>query len=72
MEPERKVWDKTNQWKAELETLKTIIAQTDLTETTKWGGTTYTYNNRNVIGIGGFKNFFTIWFYKGVFLKDGS
>ncbi|MXN90110.1 hypothetical protein GR160_02630 [Flavobacterium sp. Sd200] len=65
-----KVWDKTNQWEKELEALKAIIAKTELTETTKWGGTTYTYNNKNVIGIGGFKNFFTIWFYKGVFLKD--
>lgn len=70
METERKVWDKTNQWEAELEALKAIIAQTDLKETIKWGGTIYTYNNKNVIGIGGFKNFFTIWFFKGVFLKD--
>ena len=67
---ERKTWDKTNQWTEELELLKSIINKTPLTETTKWGGIVYTYNDKNVLGIGGFKNFFTIWFFKGVFLKD--
>ncbi|WP_417351466.1 YdeI/OmpD-associated family protein [Flavobacterium alkalisoli] len=67
---ERKTWDKTNQWSEELELLKSIINKTPLTETTKWGGIVYTYNDKNVLGIGGFKNFFTIWFFKGVFLKD--
>ena len=67
---EKKTWDKTNQWTEELELLKSIIVKTPLTETTKWGGIVYTYNNKNVLGIGGFKNFFTIWFFKGVFLKD--
>lgn len=67
---ERKTWDKINQWGEELELLKSIINKTPLTETTKWGGIVYTYNNKNVLGIGGFKNFFTIWFFKGVFLKD--
>lgn len=37
---------------------------------TKWGGEVYTFNGKNVIGIGGFKNYFTIWFFNGVFLKD--
>lgn len=73
MEPEeksKKTWDKINQWEVELEILKTIIDKTDLVETNKWGGIVYTYNNKNIIGIGGFKNFFTIWFFNGVFLKD--
>ena len=67
---QKKTWDKTNQWTEELELLKSIIVKTSLTETTKWGGTVYTYNKKNVLGIGGFNNFFTIWFFKGVFLKD--
>lgn len=46
------------------------MAQTGLVETTKWGGIVYTLGNKNVIGIGGFKNYFTIWFYNGVFLSD--
>lgn len=70
MEKEKYIWDKSNQWTDELEILKSIINTTELVETTKWGGPAYTINGKNVLGIGGFKNFFTIWFFKGVFLKD--
>lgn len=59
-----------SQWEVELEILKSIIAKTELIETTKWGGCVYVFNNKNVIGVGGFKNFFTLWFFNGVFLKD--
>jgi len=64
------VWDKVNQWEEELLFLKSIIDKTDLVETIKWGGPIYVYNKKNVIGIGGFKNYFAIWFLNGVFLKD--
>ena len=63
-------WNKVNSWSEELEFLKSIIAKTELIETTKWGGCVYVLDNKNVIGIGGFKNYFTIWFFNGVFLKD--
>jgi len=68
--PDKNPWNKTNQWEKELEILKSIIVKTRLVEATKWGGIVYTHNNKNVLGIGGFKNFFTIWFWNGVFLKD--
>lgn len=67
---EKKVWDKVNHWDDELEILKSIINKTQLVETNKWGGIVYTHKNKNIIGIGGFKNYFTIWFFNGVFLKD--
>ncbi len=67
---EKKVWNKNLEWQEELEILKTIFDKTELVETTKWGGIVYTINNKNVLGIGGFKHFFTIWFWNGVFLKD--
>ncbi len=67
---DKKNWNKNEKWVEELELLKSIIVKTDLTETTKWGGIVYTHNNRNVIGISGFKNYFTIWFFNGVFLPD--
>ncbi|WP_333810046.1 YdeI/OmpD-associated family protein [Flavobacterium sp.] len=69
METENK-WNKTNQWDNEIEQLHAIIRKTPLVETTKWGGPVYTYKNKNVVGIGGFKSYFGIWFYNGVFLKD--
>lgn len=62
--------DKINHWKPELELLKTIIAKTALVETTKWGGPAFVLKGKNIIGIAGFKHFFTIWFFKGHLLKD--
>ncbi len=73
MEPsktDKHTWDKINSWSEELEFLKSIIAKTELIETSKWGGCVYVLDNKNVVGIGGFKNYFTIWFFNGVFLKD--
>jgi len=70
MEKEKHIWDKSSQRIDEIEILKSIINTTELVETTKWGGTAYTINGKNILGIGGFKSFFTIWFFKGVFLKD--
>jgi uncharacterized protein YdeI (YjbR/CyaY-like superfamily) len=67
---ETHTWDKVNSWSEELELLKSIIAKTELVETTKWGGPVYVLDGKNVIGVGGFKNYFTVWFFNGVFLKD--
>lgn len=62
--------DMTTYWETELDILKTIISKTNLVETNKWGGCVYVYENKNIIGIGGFKKFFTIWFFNGAYLKD--
>jgi len=73
MEPDsdkKHFWDKINNWEEELLFLKSIIDKTELIETIKWGGPIYVYDKKNVIGIGGFKNYFAIWFLNGVFLKD--
>lgn len=58
------------QWHEALERIKSIIRQTELEETIKWGTEVYTYEGKNVVSCGGFKNFFSLWFYNGVFLKD--
>ena len=62
--------DMINHWETELDILKTIIAKTTLVETNKWGGCIYVLDNKNIAGIGGFKNFFSIWFFNGAYLKD--
>ena len=69
---EKKNWFSNEQWENELLLLREIIQKTELVETNKWGGEVYTVNNKNVIGIAGFKNYFVIWFYNGVFLKDDA
>ena len=63
-------WDKNDSWLEELEFLKSIIVKTELEEATKWGGIVYVLNGKNVLGIGGFKNYFAIWFFNGVLLQD--
>lgn len=67
---DQKTWNRNQKWLEEIELLKSIIEKTELLETVKWGGIVYTWNNRNIIGIGGFKDYFTIWFFNGVFLSD--
>lgn|SRR5690606_22631031 len=62
--------DKVNQWTKELEQLALIINKAPLEKTIKWGADVFTYNGKNVVSYGGFKNYFTMWFYNGVFLKD--
>jgi uncharacterized protein YdeI (YjbR/CyaY-like superfamily) len=57
-------------WVEELLLLREIILSTGLKEEIKWGGPIYTLDGKNVLAIGGFKNFFTIWFHQGVFLSD--
>ena len=57
-------------WKEELLFLREICLDTELTETVKWGIPTYTINNKNVAGIGAFKNHIAIWFFQGTFLTD--
>ncbi len=69
---EKHVWNKVNQWEEELEIIKSILSKTNLVETTKWGGSIYTHNNKNILGVGGFKSYFGVWFMNGVFLKDNA
>jgi uncharacterized protein YdeI (YjbR/CyaY-like superfamily) len=58
------------QWTEELEMLANIISKLPLEKSIKWGAAVFTYNGKNVVSYGGFKNYFSIWFYNGVFLKD--
>lgn len=60
------------QWKEELEQIRCIINKLPLQKTIKWGSDVYTFNGKNVVSYGGFKNYFAIWFYNGVFLKDND
>lgn len=58
------------QWQEELNALRGILLETELTEGVKWGGPIYTYNGKNVAGIAGFKSYFGLWFHQGALLKD--
>ena len=57
-------------WRPELERLREILKSTGLTEEVKWGGPCYTYEGKNVVGLGAFKAYVGLWFHQGALLKD--
>lgn len=62
--------ESTTKWTNELRELRRILLKTEFEETLKWSIPTYTVNGKNVAGIAGFKDYFGLWFFNGVFLKD--
>ncbi len=57
-------------WEKEIAILKAIISKMPLQKSIKWGAEVFIFNERNVVSYGGFKNYFALWFFNGVFLKD--
>lgn len=60
------------QWEPELRRLRETLLSTGLQETLKWGGPCYTYKGKNVVGVGGFKSYFGLWFHQGALLRDDA
>ena len=57
-------------WRSELKQLRKILRATDLEETVKWGAPCYTFDGKNVVGLGAFKSYFGLWFFQGALLVD--
>jgi len=57
-------------WEEELRELARIAKSAELTEEFKWKHPCYTYNNKNILILGAFKDYCLITFFKGVLLKD--
>ena len=64
------VLGKARHFRAEQEALRAVLQRTRLEETVKWGSPCYTYRGKNVVGIGGFKTYFGLWFHQGALLDD--
>ena len=62
--------EKDKKWKEELEIIASVFERVPLDKTIKWGAPVFCFKGNNVESYSGFKNFFTIWFHNGVFLKD--
>jgi len=58
------------QWQEEFRELRKIILDCGLVEELKWGVPSYTFEEKNVVLIHGFKEYCAILFVKGVLLKD--
>ena len=63
---------KAKKWQQEFKKLRTIILDCELTEELKWGCPCYTFQDRNVVLIHGFKEYCALLFFKGALLKDAK
>jgi len=61
---------KNRKWQRESEKLRTILLACPLTEELKWGEPCYTFENKNIVLIGAFKEYVTLLFFKGALLSD--
>src|SRR5215470_162865 len=61
---------KAKKWKEEFEKLRTIVLGCGLTEELRWGCPCYTFEERNIVLMHGFKEYCALLFTKGVLLKD--
>jgi uncharacterized protein YdeI (YjbR/CyaY-like superfamily) len=62
--------EKVKNWKEEQELLRRICLECGLQEDFKWMHPCYTFNNKNIALIHGFKDYCALLFYKGALLKD--
>jgi uncharacterized protein YdeI (YjbR/CyaY-like superfamily) len=57
-------------WQEEFKKLREIILDCGLTEELKWGQPCYTFQDKNVLLMHGFKDYCAVLFHKGALLKD--
>ncbi len=57
-------------WREEFDMLRTIVLGCGLTEELKWYQPCYTFQNKNVVLIHGFKEYCALLFFKGALLED--
>lgn len=65
-------FDNAKQWQKEFEKLRTIALDTGLEEDLKWGCPCYTYHNKNIFLIHGFKEYCALLFFKGALMNDSN
>lgn len=66
------VIDASRHFRDEQHELRRLLLTLPLEETVKWGSPCYTCKGRNVVGIGGFKQYFGLWFFQGALLEDAG
>jgi uncharacterized protein YdeI (YjbR/CyaY-like superfamily) len=63
---------KSKQWQEELEKLRTIVLDCQLTEELKWGVPCYTFQKNNIVLMHVFKEYCALLFVKGALLKNAN
>src|SRR3954469_7687993 len=57
-------------WKAEIATMRRLLAGFAMKEECKWGKPTYTVDGKNIVIMQGFKEYFALAFFQGALLND--
>jgi uncharacterized protein YdeI (YjbR/CyaY-like superfamily) len=63
-------FEKSTKWQSAYLELREILLSFDLNEELKWGCPCYTYENKNVVLIHGFKDYCALLFMKGSIMND--
>ena len=63
---------KAKKWQEEMEKLRMIILDCQLTEELKWGVPCYTFKKSNIVLIHVFKEYCALLFFKGALLNDAN
>ena len=63
-------FSKAEKWKEEIEQLRAIVLDTQLTEELMWGCPCYVFQKSNIVLIHVFKEYCALLFFKGALLKD--
>jgi uncharacterized protein YdeI (YjbR/CyaY-like superfamily) len=59
-----------DRWKNEIAEMRRVLGGFAMKEECKWGRPTYTLDGKNVVIIGGFKEYVALGFFQGALLKD--
>jgi uncharacterized protein YdeI (YjbR/CyaY-like superfamily) len=71
MDPKVEIFlEKLEKWRPETLKLRDILLGFPLAEELKWGEPCYTLKGKNVVLIGGFKDYCTLLFFKGALMAD--
>src|SRR4029078_13034584 len=57
-------------WEAEIAEMRRVLAAFAMKEECKWGKPTYTVDEKNIVIMQGFKEYFALGFFQGALLKD--
>ncbi|MBN2556348.1 MAG: YdeI family protein [Anaerolineales bacterium] len=63
---------KAEKWKEEFKALRRIVLECPLTEELKWGNPCYTFQDKNIVLIHGFKDYCALLFMQGALLEDAK
>ncbi len=63
---------KAKKWHQEIDKLRMIVRDCQLSEELKWGWPCYTFQNSNIVLIHGFKEYCALLFFKGALLNDAN